>query len=259
MIFKRAVAKLSAQDWAAITIELAIVIVGVFIGTWVANWNEERAEKREAAQLIQRLRPQLEALDRAEAAERTYYRITRGYAATAFRGWSGNRDVSDRDFVVAAYQASQVNGLPIDSQTLLLALGAEQIPKIEDERLREAVTEVVTYNFDSLHVVTLQSEYRRQLRALLPDSIQHAIRASCDDTQTPGSLTVTLPGECAVDLPPADVALAAATLRAHRELAPLLTFHLAQTDVFLGILGRLEVRVRHLLTLMDARSTGAQQ
>ena len=37
MIFKRAIAKLRAQDWMAISIELVIVIVGVFIGIWVAN------------------------------------------------------------------------------------------------------------------------------------------------------------------------------------------------------------------------------
>ena len=34
MIFKRFAANLRAQNWFAIGIELAIVIVGVFIGTW---------------------------------------------------------------------------------------------------------------------------------------------------------------------------------------------------------------------------------
>ena len=43
MIHKRAIAKLSAQDWFAIAIELGIVIVGVFIGTWVGLGT--RAEK----------------------------------------------------------------------------------------------------------------------------------------------------------------------------------------------------------------------
>jgi hypothetical protein len=37
MVFKRAVAGLRAQDWIAITIELAIVVVGVFIGIQVAT------------------------------------------------------------------------------------------------------------------------------------------------------------------------------------------------------------------------------
>lgn len=42
MIYKRVAARLRAQDWVAITIELAIVVVGVFVGTWVADWNQAR-------------------------------------------------------------------------------------------------------------------------------------------------------------------------------------------------------------------------
>ena len=42
MIYKRFVANLRAQNWFAIGVELAIVVVGVFIGTWVANWNQAR-------------------------------------------------------------------------------------------------------------------------------------------------------------------------------------------------------------------------
>ena len=36
MIYKRFAANLRAQNWFAIAIELAIVVIGVFIGTWVA-------------------------------------------------------------------------------------------------------------------------------------------------------------------------------------------------------------------------------
>lgn len=114
MIFKRAVAKLRAQDWAAITIELAIVIVGVFIGTWVANWNQQRAEAHEATKLILQLKPQLQRIAALEAGEKDYYRITRRYAETALAGWANDPRTNDRDFVIGAYQASQVAGLSYD-------------------------------------------------------------------------------------------------------------------------------------------------
>ena len=42
-------ARLKAQDWLAITIELGIVILGVFIGTWVvalAVWRFGHIEER---------------------------------------------------------------------------------------------------------------------------------------------------------------------------------------------------------------------
>lgn len=43
MIFKRAVAKLRAQDWTAIAIELVIVTLGVIIALAVQQWAEKRS------------------------------------------------------------------------------------------------------------------------------------------------------------------------------------------------------------------------
>ena len=42
MILRRVVANLKHQHWTAIGIELVIVVVGVFIGMQVSNWNEDR-------------------------------------------------------------------------------------------------------------------------------------------------------------------------------------------------------------------------
>lgn len=45
-----------AQNWTAIAIDFVIVVVGVFIGIEVSNWNERLAfEKREQA-LLRELR-----------------------------------------------------------------------------------------------------------------------------------------------------------------------------------------------------------
>ena len=41
---------------------------------------------------------------------REYYSVTRSYADVAFAGWAG-QSVPDDQFVIAAYQASQVYGL----------------------------------------------------------------------------------------------------------------------------------------------------
>lgn len=62
MIFKRAVAKLRAQDWTAIGVELAIVVLGVFIGTWVANWNQERESRAETHHLLIQLKPEIDRI-----------------------------------------------------------------------------------------------------------------------------------------------------------------------------------------------------
>lgn len=45
LIYKRVAARLQAQDWVAVAIELALIVTGVFIGIQVSNWNDDRKEQ----------------------------------------------------------------------------------------------------------------------------------------------------------------------------------------------------------------------
>lgn len=45
MILRRVIEHVRHQEWTAIWIDLVIVVVGVFIGIQVANWNEARADR----------------------------------------------------------------------------------------------------------------------------------------------------------------------------------------------------------------------
>jgi hypothetical protein len=59
-----------AQNWFAVALDLLIVVVGVFIGIEVANWNQARQERQEErryyGQLLVDLRTDLETLATAE-------------------------------------------------------------------------------------------------------------------------------------------------------------------------------------------------
>ncbi|MES2120579.1 MAG: hypothetical protein V4513_08400 [Pseudomonadota bacterium] len=257
MIYRRAVAKLRAQDWFAIGVEFAIVVAGVFVGNWVNDWSQAKAEEREAKVLILRLRPQLERLSAIERGQRDYYNITRSFADTALAGWANNPQVKDKDFVIAAYQASQIAGLSIDGSSLSMALGGDSVRKISDPALREAVVSVMSYNYVALRGDSLQDDYRKHVREVIPYPIQRDIRRRCGDTQNQDFLI--LPPKCTIDVPPDQAAKAAAALRSHPELAGQLAYHLAQTDAWLSNLGRLEVRVRALLALMDQKLGGLRQ
>jgi hypothetical protein len=45
MIKRRLGERLKQQDWAGVAIELVLVVVGVFLGIQVANWNDQRRER----------------------------------------------------------------------------------------------------------------------------------------------------------------------------------------------------------------------
>ncbi len=56
MILRRVIAHVRKQEWTAIWIDLVIVVVGVFIGIQVANWNEDRRDQALAHEYLERLR-----------------------------------------------------------------------------------------------------------------------------------------------------------------------------------------------------------
>ena len=228
MIYKRFAARLKAQDWLAIMIELTIVVVGVFIGTQVSNWNAGRLEKRETQRMLSQLKPNLQSLTDYYDSARGYYATTRRYATTAFAGWRGDPGVSDRDFVIAAYQASQVLGLGTNGSTWATVLGADQLRRIDDLAIRNDLSFLMSADYTQFDIPAVNTPYRPGVRRLIPVDIQDAIRARCGDRPHPKKpLFFLLPATCDLQIAPDAAAKAAAILRRHPELPEDLQWHMA--------------------------------
>ena len=65
MILSRVTEHLRQQQWTAILLDFVIVVMGVFIGMQVSNWNAQRLEQAEQEQIDHRLRSDFRALDEA--------------------------------------------------------------------------------------------------------------------------------------------------------------------------------------------------
>jgi hypothetical protein len=59
MILRRITQHVREQNWTAIAIDFVIVVVGVFVGIQVANWNEDRQQAARQANYLERLRVDL--------------------------------------------------------------------------------------------------------------------------------------------------------------------------------------------------------
>lgn len=55
MLLRRITKHVKDQNWFAVGIDFLIVVIGVFIGLQVANWNDARLQKADERQLVQRL------------------------------------------------------------------------------------------------------------------------------------------------------------------------------------------------------------
>ena len=220
MIYRRAAAKLRAQDWTAISIELVIVIVGVFVGMWVADWNEARVERGTTIRLLNQFKPELSYQFDQYHRLQAYMATTGEYGQVALRGWRNDSSVSDKQFVIAAYQASQATGSVTNTQTWSSIFGSNQVQNISDPRLRQALIRVLSLDSSLTDYHQIFSAYRENVRHVIPDEVQDRIRWQCGDRlKGPGSTNTFniyyLPPRCDVDLTPEQVRAAAAALRAH--------------------------------------------
>lgn len=258
MIYKRMMAKLRAQDWAAIAIELAIVIVGVFIGTLVANWNQERVQQRETQRLLGQLDTELGAFSEELSNFEQYYRIVSSFVATAERGWRNDSSVSDLDFIIAAYQASQITGVVTDFSVWSTIFGAENMRDIADRTTREGVARVMTFDYGLVDLRVVATRYREEVRKVIPAAVQAAIVERCGDRPTPKGFLI-LPETCAVDIDPALAARTAAALRARTDLPAELNWHQAATANQLANMRALNNQVVQLSSRIGPGEIGRAQ
>lgn len=250
MIHKRAIAKLRAQDWSAIIIELLIVVVGVFVGTWVANWNQDRAEARETKQMLRNLKPELENNIAGFSTLRDYYRVTRRYADTAFAGWAGDPRISDEQFVIAAYQASQNTFTGINGNSWSQVFGGDRLRDIPDTNLREDLSFLMTTDYISIER-EIFSDYRQHVRQVIPIDMQDAIRAHCGDQRFGAAGYIRLPPTCHLDLPEQRFKAGAEALRQHPELVGELRWHFAAVATYISNIDNLDDIARRLLKEID--------
>ena len=255
MIYKRFAANLRAQNWTAIGIEIVIVVVGVFIGTWVANWNQQRAERAETRRMVSQLAPSLDYLEQYFETARRYYAVTRRYAATAQAGWAGDPRVSDSEFVIAAYQASQIIGVGTNGSAWASVLGADRLREIDDPRLRADLSTLISSDYSMIDVQAVDTPYRRNVRRLIPLHIQDLIRARCGDAP-PGdaAVFVTLPAKCDVVLKPGEAAAVAAKLRANRQVLDDLNWHIEAQSAMFGNMTPFQLATRGVRARMGIAS-----
>lgn len=256
MFVRRLTASFKEQHWMTIVIELVIVIIGVFVGNQVSNWNEARIEKRQTQQVLEQLRPELKSQLSAFKTIKAYYATTRRFADLALAGWSRDPQVGDNQFVIAAYQASQIYGIGMNADAWSLAFGSDQLRQIEDSDLRRALTVVLTANYGPVEFNAMATPYREHVRQLIPTAVQDQIRSVCGDrnVQLPGqAFIVVLPAKCPLQLDPTVAARTAAILRAHPELAGELNWHIASLASYLLNLDGIESGVRALQHVLDKR------
>ncbi len=184
MILRRVMQHVREQNWTAIGIDFVIVVVGVFVGIQVSNWNDAQRDQARARGYLERFRDDLAvdvaALERREVfwGEVEAY----GLAALDYAENGRLRDGSAWATLVAFYHATQIWPFEPYDATYREITGSGDLPLISDPDLRRALGDYVTGYQPQQVIFGLVPPYRFTVRGLVPWSTQEAIWAECFET-----------------------------------------------------------------------------
>ena len=213
MILRRVIQHVKDQNWTAIAIDFAIVVLGVFVGMQVSNWNASLEDARRGRAYVERLKADLELNRDAQRSLADYYGAVLASVERMDALLAAPKSDS-QELVVEAYRASEIN-----YRAPARATWDEIVSSGDTGLIPRAVADGAASYFSvdtarlSLDVLT-SSLYRHRVRTIIPLALQKAMRAGCSDVRNQTQqITGFMPG-CKLEADSDTIAATAAALRA---------------------------------------------
>ena len=183
MLLRKVIRHVQSQSWTAIAIDFCIVVLGVFVGIQVNNWNETRIETQRADSYLLRIQADLgsdlQAIERRVA----YWNkvVDYGHAAIAYAEEGKLSQESRWNTVLAFYQASQIAPYRSEDTTYQEMVNAGDLGLIRNEKLRDDLAKYYVSGIgpSNLFVLQLVPEYRATVRGHTLSRVSRYIWASC--------------------------------------------------------------------------------
>jgi hypothetical protein len=235
MSLRRVIEHARQQQWTAIGIDLVIVIVGVFLGIQVSNWNVEREASQRGATFSERLKADLQEEAWYYQLQIEYSRDVLANAERAVDALSGRSAESNEAVLISAYRATQYKQKARRRSTYDELVSTGTIGLIKSQVLRNTALQV--YNFPTLENIAregMQSRYREAFRMTLPNDVQRALNRNCGDRFVRAgdykALDDVIDYPCKTGLPEPEIDAAVQALRANATLVPLLRLRIADVE-----------------------------
>ena len=140
MILRRLAQHVRDQNWTAVAIDLVIVVLGVFIGIQVSNWNAERVERtREVSYLVALKNDFGVIISELESDIARYETIAGAMTMLLEQSRMAAPDASLDSLNGAAKLLVRMEGTPIVSDTYANLTGSGDLAIIENQEVKNAM------------------------------------------------------------------------------------------------------------------------
>lgn len=228
MIIQRLSQGIKNQDWFVVMAEILIVVIGIFIGLQVDDWNEDRKERELEQEYLYRIANDIQQhIDQITLRE-SYLNVVSNDLDTVLIYLAGSplaEEINHSRVVTALYNSSSVYLFQPYSASYSELLNAGKMNIIEDIATRETIAEFF-YTTDQISILTNldpSNDYRSFVRSIIPANIQKAVLAKCE---LPNERTESiLLGNCSIEMDPTIALQVLNKVRGKREIRNLATLN----------------------------------
>ena len=178
MLLRRVIKHVKAQNWFAVCLDFLIVVIGVFLGIQIGNWNEERIfENRERALLVE-LRAEIsEGIELAKLWQEFLSSVSNA-GATSITFIDSDQPCSDDcwDRVIDFFHASQFISVDLD-RTVFNEL--QRVGWPSSRAVESAVTGYYTQGAGIAENLNERPAYRTLIRELIPHTMLDVLWEGC--------------------------------------------------------------------------------
>ncbi len=174
MILRRVIKHFRQQEWTAIFLDFLIVVVGVFVGLQVSNWNASRKDRTDEQLFIVRLHEDILLAESLTSRVRTR-RIDRLTVLTeaANKIFARNQVKALNDKECRAVGAAHVYNIPLSDLPSLVELASSgRVSIIRDTKLRTALVALQQTKSALASFINLQGSGAVDLPSKYPDLLQ---------------------------------------------------------------------------------------
>ena len=239
MLLRRVIEHVREQNWIAIGIDFAIVVVGVYLGIQVSNWNAERENRQRGVEFGARLRADLREESWLHQFMYEYYRDVLASAERTVDALAGKAPLSNHDFLVNAYRATQYRSGARTRSTYDELISTGSLGLIKDQKLLDIAAR--TYRISTLENLvreSVESPYRQAFRMGIPNDVQRELVRRCGDRYIkPGDyqgIAEVQGYPCTLELPIDVIDPAATSLRSDAMMIRMLRLRIADLETRLG-------------------------
>ena len=253
MVIRRIFESFQTRNISHLAVELIIVIVGVFIGIQVSNWNDERIERSRAHSYLERIRDDLDADVQNFRDRLDFWQKVSGYGELGlhYATTRDSRNASQWDLLLAYFQASQLEEFYTSRSTYDELKSGGALGLIDNLALRGQLARYYTEADNP--VLTERPAYREHIRGLIPLRIQNYIWEQC---YSAGDYDQTLL-ECDAPIEPEEAAALVATIIENEQLISELRYWMSTMHVAQNIGNERTKLAQRLRNTVDEVATAA--